>query len=78
MSLREDDMKQMTCPLCGCVNAADFVFKVLCPEEGCRNYDSKLAEEQDELQFLDEIEELDSEIDFLAGKGFVLDLKNLD
>lgn len=46
-------MRKTICTRCGCPNAVDFVFKILCPEESCAFYDAKLAKEQKETSDLD-------------------------
>lgn len=78
-------MKKTVCPKCGSPLAANFTFRILCPKEGCVNYDAQLAEERaaeeldeldDELSWLDDLELND--LDFVAGPDFVLDLSDLD
>ena len=78
-------MDRMTCPRCGSPEAANFTFKILCPEEGCEFYDAKLAEERmaenaAALDWIDELYDADHNdgLDFLAGSGYVLDLSDLD
>lgn len=44
-------MKQIICPNCGNMNARDFVFKVLCPTEGCKNEDAQLVKESKEMEY---------------------------
>lgn len=41
-------MKNLICPKCGEVKAKDFIFKVLCPNNQCINYDVKLAKEEED------------------------------
>lgn len=56
-------MKKVVCNNCGSQEAADFVFRVLCPEKGCVNYDRKLADERAQ-------EDTGLEIDFYTdGEG---------
>lgn len=33
------------------MNARDFVFKVLCPTEGCKNEDAQLVKESKEMEY---------------------------
>ena len=70
-------MKRAVCTKCGCKNAADFVFKILCPESDCGNYDRKLSDERFQENLDESLKELDDELDFIAGPGFVMPA-NLD
>ena len=75
-------MKKMTCPRCGNTEAADFIFRVLCPQKSCDFYDAKLAAERDEEKFDEALDNLDVDItwldelalgiDFVAGPGYVI------
>jgi hypothetical protein len=38
----------MICPECGDARAEDFVFRVLCPNDKCKNYDAKLGKQEEE------------------------------
>ena len=64
-------MKRAVCTKCGCKDAADFIFRILCPEMGCGNYDRKLSDERFQENLDESLAELDNEIDFIAGPGFV-------
>jgi hypothetical protein len=79
-------MKKTVCPKCGDPEAANFTFTILCPKKGCVYFDAKLAEEREQeemdglldgLKWLDDDLEL-SDLDFVAGPDFVLDLSDLD
>lgn len=61
-------MKRVVCNKCGCKDAADFVLRILCPEQGCANYDRKLADERSQ----------EAEIDFVADAGGSCYLPDLD
>jgi hypothetical protein len=65
-------MKRVVCTRCGCKDAADFVLRILCPEQGCTNYDKKLADERHQ----EDIDEL--ELDFIADSGGSCYLPDLD
>ena len=71
-------MKRAVCTKCGCKNAADFVFKILCPESDCDNYDRKLSDERFQENLDESLKELDDELDFIAGPGFVMPVNSLD
>lgn len=58
-------MKQIICPSCGNSNARDFIFKVLCPTEGCKNEDAQLVRESKELEYAIPIEWTDEELETL-------------